>query len=92
MYHDTQRTQVMATVASSAPHRSLVERLRALRSHLVAWIETASDYNKAAALYEKLSLLSDAELRNRGLSRASLAWDLCEACDRTSPRHRHIDL
>jgi hypothetical protein len=91
MYHDTQRTQVMATVVSSAPRRSLVDRLRALRSHLAAWLETGADYRRAAALYEKLSLLSDAELRNRGLSRASLAWDLCEACDRTSRRHRHID-
>jgi hypothetical protein len=91
MYHDTQRTQAMTTVVGSAPRRSLVERLGALRSHLVAWIETGADYSRAAALYEKLSLLSDAELRNRGLNRASLAWDLCEACDRTNPRNRHVD-
>jgi hypothetical protein len=90
MYHDSQRMRGMTDVAGAVSRRSLVARLCALKSHLVALFETAADYNRAAALYEKLSLLNDAELRNRGLNRASLGWDLCEACDRTNRRHRHI--
>jgi hypothetical protein len=39
----------------------------------------------AAAMYEQLSALSDAELSRRGLSRAHLAQDVRAACDR-SPR------
>jgi len=59
-------------------------RLGALRSHLAAWVGTCADYYRAAALYDDLSRLSDAELHRRGLSRATLAWDLCQGCDRTN--------
>ena len=59
-------------------------RLGALRSHLAAWVGTCADYYQAAALYDDLSRLSDAELGRRGLSRATLAWDLSQGCDRTN--------
>jgi hypothetical protein len=59
-------------------------RLGALRSHLAAWVGTCADYFQAAALYDDLSRLSDAELSRRGLSRATLAWDLSQGCDRTN--------
>lgn len=59
-------------------------RLHDLISHLAAWVGTCADYSRAAALYEELSRLSDAELARRGLSRATLAWDICRSCDRTS--------
>ena len=59
-------------------------RLGALRTHLAAWVGTCADYYEAAALYDALSRLSDAELGRRGLSRAALAWDLSQACDRTN--------
>ena len=45
---------------------------------------TCADYYTAAARYEQLSSLCDAELARRRLSRATLAWDLCQACDRTN--------
>ena len=48
-------------------------RLGALAAYLAAWCETCADYYEAAALYEELSALSDAELQRRGLSRATLA-------------------
>jgi len=48
------------------------------------WIKATADYHAAAAMYEQLSRLSDAELQRRGLSRATLARDICNACDRTS--------
>jgi hypothetical protein len=80
-------TRETADLAKNAL-RSLAEGLGAVRAEITAWLESGADYNRAAALYETLSVLSDAELRNRGLSRATLAWDLCQMCDRTNPRVR----
>ena len=66
------------------PQPSLGARLCTLRSHLAACIEVCADYYQAAALYDALSGLSDAELHRRRLSRVTLAWDLSRACDRTN--------
>jgi len=44
-----------------------------LKAYLAAWITTSAAYYEAAAIYEKLSKLSDAELRRRGLTRPDLA-------------------
>ena len=63
---------------------SLGPRLKVLRAHLAAWVTTCADYYDAATLYDELSVLSDAELRRRGLSRATLASDVCESCDGSS--------
>ena len=63
---------------------SLRARLDAFRTHLAAWVQTCADYYEAAVLYDALSGLADAELHRRGLSRATLAWDLSQACDRTN--------
>jgi hypothetical protein len=46
---------------------------------------TCADYYAAAAMYEQLSALSDAELMRRGLSRATLARDVRVGCDRELP-------
>jgi hypothetical protein len=54
--------------------------LRHLKAHLATSIKTCADYYEAAARYEQLSKLGDAELRRRGLSRATLARDVCAAC------------
>jgi hypothetical protein len=53
--------------------------------HVAAWLRTCADHYDAAATYERLSRLSDAELRRRGLSRADLGRHACEAC---SDAHR----
>jgi hypothetical protein len=66
------------------PESSLSARLGTFRSHLVAWVAVCADNYQAAALYDALSGLSDAELHRRRLSRATLARDLTQACDRTS--------
>jgi hypothetical protein len=51
--------------------------------HAVAtWVETAADYHAAAAMYDALRGLSDAELSRRGLSRATLGRDVCAAYER----------
>src|SRR5262245_14954174 len=49
---------------------------------IVRWIDAFADYYAAAALYEHLRRLSDAELQRRGLSRETLARDVCASCDR----------
>jgi hypothetical protein len=56
-------------------------RLGALAAYLATWCDTCADYYEAAALYEQLSALSDAELERRGLSRAALARYVSTACD-----------
>jgi hypothetical protein len=61
-------------------------RFAALSDHLAAWRETCADYYEAAALFEALSALSDAELQRRGLSRATLAGHVCAVCERGSRR------
>jgi hypothetical protein len=57
-----------------------------LGMRITAWITTAAGYYEAAATYEQLSRLSDAELHRRELSRATLARDVCQACDSTMGR------
>jgi hypothetical protein len=47
---------------------------------------TCADYYAAAALYDQLRGLSDAELEHRGLSRDTLARDVCDKCDRAGCR------
>jgi len=63
-------------------------RYRRLRARVAAWLRTCADYYEAAALYEELVRLSDAELARRGLDRASLARDACAVCDREAPSSR----
>ena len=59
-----------------------VRSLRARFARIAAWLETCADYYAAAAMYEQLSRLSDAELQRRGLSRDSLARDACASAER----------
>lgn len=66
-----------ATQQTPAPDRA---QLGALKARLAAWIESCVAHNQAAALYDRLSRLSDAELNRRGFTRATLARDVCDAC------------
>ena len=54
---------------------------RRLLARASAWLNTCADYYDAAAMYEELSRLSDAELTRRGLDRPNLARDILRACD-----------
>jgi hypothetical protein len=65
---------------------SLVARGAALKMRLATWVRTCADYYEAAGLYDQLSRLSDSELARRGLSRATLANDVCAACDSAPAR------
>ena len=55
-----------------------VVTLLTIKVRVAEWIERAADYRAAAALYEHLSRLSDAELHRRGLSRTKLAHDVID--------------
>ena len=66
-------------VARAGP--SATEWLTSVGQRVSAWASACADYYSAAALYDELRGLSDAELRRRGLSRDTLARDACQACD-----------
>jgi hypothetical protein len=70
---------VAGRVAGSFPNW-----IRSVGQWIATWVDTCADYYAAAAMYEQLSALSDAELMRRGLSRATLARDVRAACDRCS--------
>ena len=72
-----------AEAARPNASQSLRSAFSSLAHRVADWITTAADYYEAAAIYEQVSRLSDAELNRRGLSRATLARDICHACDRT---------
>jgi hypothetical protein len=69
------------TDASPVLGPSATEWLASISRRVGAWASACADYYSAAALYDELRGLSDAELRRRGLSRDTLARDACQACD-----------
>ena len=73
--HSPSDTELLKT---SQP--SLGARFGAFKTDVAAWIHTCVAYYEAAALYEQLSGLSNAELHRHGLSRETLARDVCDAC------------
>ncbi len=56
--------------------------LASLWSGVGQWLRTCAHYYEAAATYEDLARLSNAELKRRGLSRDTLARDVCSLCER----------
>lgn len=53
--------------------RAHMQGLRKVVLGAVEWARSCAEHYTAAGLYERLSKLSDAELRRRGLSRDTLA-------------------
>jgi hypothetical protein len=76
---------VKADIASSS-NLSLPGWLGPFASRMFGWLNTCRSYFAAAAIYNEMRGLSDAELKRRGLSRDTLARDICEACERGQPR------
>jgi hypothetical protein len=68
----------------SAPQLS--GRIKSIGQRIATCASTCADYYAAAALYDQLRGLSDAELEHRGLSRDTLARDVCDKCDRAGCR------
>jgi hypothetical protein len=69
-----------ASLSEAKP--SLAARIAALKAYLMMCAETCADYYAAAAVYEQLSGLSDAELSRRGLARDTLARDIASLAGR----------
>ena len=67
----TEEMMSPATVAASPPWA-------VWRASLAAWLNRCADHWAAAAAYEELSRLSDAQLEHRGLRRDTLARDLTD--------------
>ena len=65
-----------APVAPRRAPRPLAVRLSSIAKWIGDYIEVMANYHAAAAMYEQLSRLSDAELRRRGFSRETLARDV----------------
>lgn len=70
----------MIITATSSP--GLRRLLRRVRQHLGDVAVICARQYRAAAIYEQLRGLSDAELTRRGFSRATLAWDLHRMSER----------
>jgi hypothetical protein len=79
-------TNIDAPPAHSRIFLRFIDFMRPIVEPTSAWIATCADYYAAAAMYEQLSGLSNAELERRGHSRATLARDICVKCDRTNIR------
>ena len=76
-------TEAAASSESPAP---VSDWIQSMGQRMSAWASACADYYSAAALYDELRGLSDAELRRRGLSRDTLARDACKACDGSGAR------
>jgi hypothetical protein len=63
-------------LAARGPPAPVSVWLKSLGLRIVAWADYCADCWTAAAMYEQLSRLSDAELARRGLSRGTLAHDV----------------
>jgi len=63
-------------VVTSNPSASTRPLSPGLLLRVTAWVKSCADYYAAATAYERLSRLSDAELKRLGLSRDILARDL----------------
>ena len=60
----------------------LKKQISSVVRRIADYIDTMAAYYAAAAIYEQLSRLSDAELQRRGLSRENLARAVIAASDR----------
>ena len=72
------------TALSSRAAASLPNLIRLAGQRIATWATTCADYYAAATMYEQLSRLSNAELHKRGLSRDTLARDVCHSRDQTA--------
>jgi hypothetical protein len=81
----TTHDQTFSTAfAPSKPAGSFASWVNSIVGRIATWTNTCADYYAAATMYEQLSALSDAELSRRGLSRGTLAREVCAAYDRGS--------
>ena len=75
----THRQRFAGDALAAGEPAPLSKWIKSIGRRLALWAKTCADYYAAAATYEQLSALSDSELASRGLSRATLARDVCAA-------------
>ena len=68
---------------ASGSAEPITKSVKSLAQKAAIWMKACAAYWEAAALYDELRKLSDAELRRRGLSRDSLARHACRSHDPT---------
>lgn len=79
----TTHDQTFSTAfAPSEQAGSFVSWIKSIGVRIAIWADTCANIYAAAAMYEQLSALSDAELSRRGLSHTTLAGEVRAACDR----------
>ena len=78
----SEHTSDIDAIPATEKAASLFGSIKSLAHHVRIWVDSCADYYAAAVIYEQLSKLSDAELHRRGLSRDTLARDVCQSCDR----------
>ena len=71
--------EVVPVASSGTRGLGFKARIASMAKWIGDYIETMAEYYAAAAMYEQLSKLSDAELQRRGLSRHTLARDVVAA-------------
>jgi hypothetical protein len=81
-------TSPASACAANQPTRTLLAKLL---SYVRAWTAALADAYAMARMYEQRRRLCDAELRRRGLSRATLARDLWRKCEQWHDRRRADD-
>ena len=68
---------------ATAPDAPLMSTwFRSLRASITTWVATCADHYAAAAAYEDMSRLSNAELARRGLHRGDLGRFACDIANR----------
>jgi hypothetical protein len=80
----TEQVSSLDVVPPAKTGAPLFDSIKSRAGFFLAWLNACADYYAAAAIYEQLSKLSDAELHRRGLSRDTLVRDAFQSCDRTA--------
>ncbi len=78
----TEHVPGLDIVSASDTGASPFGSIKSLAQHVRTWLSCCCAYRASAAMYEKLSKLSNAELHRRGLSRDTLARDVFQSCHR----------
>jgi hypothetical protein len=78
----TEHVSGLEAASASETGASIFSSIKSLAHQVRTWLDSCADYYAAAAMYEQLSKLSNAELNRRGLSRDTLAQDVFQSCDR----------
>jgi predicted phosphoribosyltransferase len=80
----TEQISSLAPVSPCTTAASLSSSVKSLARFFVTRVNACADHYAAAAMYEQLSKLSNAELHKRGLSRDALVRDVHQACAMTA--------